>query len=307
MTQSRANPVPASLIRPWLDFLLAQKGLSANTAEAYGQDLDNFLIFLIELDGEEASFIEVKPETILLYMAWQRAKDNAATTIKRRLSALKSFYGYLLDEELISQSPVALLDSPKKPFCLPDVLSREEIVKILDSPRLDKRGGFRDRCVLELLYACGLRASELTGLRLPNLDAQRGVISVWGKGAKERFVPMHSLMRDLLLEYLEKWRPLFHPAEDYVFLNPSGKGLTRQAIWKTIRKYALTAGIAKTVSPHTFRHSFATHLLEGGADLRVAQLLLGHASIAATQIYTHVEASRLIAIHKKFHPRNYDK
>ena len=291
-------------VKPWLDSLLAQKGLSVKTVEAYGQDMDNFLTFLRELGTERK---ELEEETIILYMAWQRARNNASTTVKRRLSALKSFFAYLLDEEIVESSPVAMLDSPKKAFVLPEVLSRDEMEKILDSPDPRTRGGFRDKCILEMLYACGLRVSELCGLKTDQIDSQRGVVRVWGKGAKERFVPMHGLMQSLLDEYMTKWRPMFRPIESLVFLNPSGKGLTRQFVWKMIKKYAVSAGIARPVSPHTFRHSFATHLLEGGADLRVAQTLLGHSTIAATEIYAHVEISRLIAAHRKFHPRNYGR
>lgn len=290
--------------KPWLDCLLAQKGLSVRTVEAYGQDMENFLTFLRELGADTK---ELEEDAIILYMAWQRARNNASTTIKRRLSALKSFFAYLLDEDIIESSPVAMLDSPKKAFGLPEVLSRDEMEKILDSPDPRTRGGYRDKCMLEMLYACGLRVSELCGLKTDQIDSQRGVVRVWGKGAKERFVPMHGLMQSLLNEYLTKWRPLFRPIESSVFLNPSGKGLTRQFVWKSIRKYAISAGISRRVSPHTFRHSFATHLLEGGADLRVAQMLLGHSTIAATEIYAHVEVSRLIAAHRKFHPRNYER
>ncbi len=175
---------------------------------------------------------------------------------------------------------------------------------MLEMPLMEDRGGFRDRCMLELLYASGLRVSELCSLDLSNLDLQQGLVRVIGKGSKERVVPLHAVAQKLLSEYIAKFRPLFKPASKKLFLNRSGNGLTRQYVWQIVKKYALEAGIRRPISPHTFRHSFATHLLEGGADLRTVQILLGHADVAATEIYTHVQAMRLRQIHHQFHPRN---
>lgn len=283
----------------WLDSLLAQKGLSPKTVEAYGQDIKNFFLFASQLEDERLS-----PDTVFLYLAWQTAQGASPATLARRLSALRSFFGYLVTENVLAENPTDFMDNPRQPFHLPEVLSRQEIDRILALPALETKTGFRDRCILELLYATGMRVSELCGLRVANLDRQSGIISVFGKGSKERLVPVHSLMSQLLDAYLAQWRPLYRPQADYLFLNPSGRGLTRQAIWKLIRKYAQKAAIKRSISPHTFRHTFATHLLEGGADLRAVQMLLGHASIMATEIYTHIQAGRLMELHGRFHPRN---
>lgn len=296
----RSSDLPARRA-PWLNYLLAQKGLSVKTVEAYGQDLDNFCLFLDELGADPL----IDADVPLLYLAWLRAGDNAASTAARRLSALKSLFDFLVEDEVVTVSPFAALETPKKPFYLPEVLSREEMDAIIALPDVRSRAGFRDRCVLELLYAAGLRVSELCGLKVGDVDLQRGLISVWGKGAKERLAPIHNLMQSLLADYLQNCRPAFGPREDYLFLNPSGMGISRQSIWKIVKKYALAAGVSRPVSPHTFRHSFATHLLAGGADLRSVQTLLGHAALSATEIYTHVETSRLLETHRKFHPRNY--
>lgn len=290
-----------NLLSPWLDSLLAARGLSPRTVDSYSEDLNNFFTFLTEV-GEQAS--EPDEDLFLLYLAWARARGNSAPTLCRRLSALRSFFKYALKQNAIAKDPTELLDNPKQSLHLPMVLEREEMTRLLATPDLDERGGFRDRCMLELLYATGIRVSELCSLKVDNLDMQAGLARVFGKGAKERLVPLHALMQKLLSEYLSVWRDLFKPRSKYLFLNRSGNGLSRQFIWKTVRKYAQLAGIERPISPHAFRHSFATHLLEGGADLRSVQILLGHASISATEIYTHVQGKRLLAIHQQFHPRN---
>lgn len=289
----------------WLDSLAAQKGLSMNTVESYGMDFRNFMNFLNALGGrEKAQSIIVEEETIFLYLAWQKAEGNCAPTVARRLSALRSFFAFALEDGVVALNPMRFMDNPKLPFHLPEVLSREEITRMLELPEMGNRKGFRDRCILELLYASGLRVSELCGLTTRDLDLQRGVAIVFGKGSKQRIAPMHNLAQRLLAQYIEKWRQLFKPVTSALFLNPSGKPLSRQSVWKLVKAYAAKAGVTRPVSPHTFRHSFATHLLEGGADLRSVQMLLGHASIDATEIYTHVQTAHLRETHRKFHPRN---
>lgn len=309
MAEAQDFPNLEKLSRAWLDSLLAERGLSPRTVESYGQDMENFFLFEAELAGgaDMNAARNKAPDSnrIFLYLAWQRSRGNSNSTIARRISALRSFFSFAQDEGAISENPLDMLDSPKLPFHLPEVLSREEMAAILDAPDMGERGGFRDRCILELLYASGLRVSELCQARLGELDLQAGLLRVFGKGAKERMAPLHNLAQNLLGEYIEKWRPKFRPACDFIFLNRSGRGLSRQYIWKIVKKYAAACGIAREISPHTFRHSFATHLLEGGADLRSVQILLGHASINATEIYTHVRADRLRALHQKFHPRNH--
>lgn len=299
--------VPAidSFLKPWLDNLVARQGLAPLTVSSYGQDLQNFFAWLARLvSGSSPLPRFVDEDTILLYISWLQAEGMSARTIARRIAALRSFFMYAAEHGLQGKNPTEFLESPRLPFHLPEFLSRNEMNLILEAPDANKKGGFRDRCILELLYAAGLRVSELCDMELDALDLQSGIVRVFGKGSKERLVPLHNLVLDMLGQYLSTWRPAFRPACKKLFLNRSGSGLTRQYIWKMIKKYAAQCGIRSGISPHTFRHSFATHLLEGGADLRTVQLLLGHASIDATEIYTHVETERLLSLHHKFHPRN---
>lgn len=204
----------------------------------------------------------------------------------------------------MAANPATLLDGPKLARKLPTVLSRAEVEALLARPNCAERLGFRDRTMLELLYAAGLRVSELVGLVLSDVDAQAGIVRVFGKGSKERYVPLHATAVTFILDYVRVWRPLLHPRCDVLFLNRSGLGLTRQGVWKLIKRYAREASIMQVVSPHTLRHSFATHLLEGGADLRTVQILLGHSDIMATEIYTHVQSAHMRAVHSTFHPRS---
>ncbi len=287
----------------WLDHLLAERGLSPHTAASYGQDLKNFIIYLNEGEHNLQSK-DFGEQELFLYLAWLRVRGNAGRTLSRHLSSLRGFFAYCVEHGFLSKNPASLLESPKLPSLLPDFLSQEEVKNLLDKPNMQDRLGQRDRCILELLYASGLRVSELCELNTANIDNQRRLLRVFGKGSKERIVPVHAKAMHLLEEYLEHWRSLFVPKEDFIFLNRSGRGLTRQYIWKMVKKYAVAAGITRSISPHTFRHSFATHLLEGGADLRTVQILLGHSHIGATEIYTHVQTRRLLDIHKRFHPRN---
>lgn len=284
----------------YLEHLTVIRGLAEKTVEAYGSDLFFFQEFLTDYSG---TLENVNEHTLFLYLVHLRRKELKNTSIARAVSSLRGFFDFLLREGRITANPAALLDSPKLLRKLPDVLSQEEVLALLARPLTQERLGFRDRTMLELLYACGLRVSELTGLKLADFDPQAGLLHVLGKGSKERLVPMHESAISLLLDYLRHWRPLFGPKCDAVFLNRSGRGLTRQGIWKLIRRYAQEAGITRAVSPHTLRHSFATHLLEGGADLRTVQILLGHSDIMATEIYTHVQSARMLALHRTFHPR----
>jgi integrase/recombinase XerD len=283
---------------------LAQRGLSLHTAEAYASDLENFFLFRGELAKKGGESAPPDEEQIFLYLSWLRARGNTAPTLARRLSALRAFFGFAAEEGRMAANPAVLPENPKMPFHLPEVLSQEEVETLLNAPGATDKSGWRDRCMLELLYAAGLRVSELCALTVADLDLQRGLVRVFGKGAKERLSPLHDLMQKMLSTYLRDWRPKFAPKTKALFPNRSGGGLTRQYVWKMVKQYALKAGISRAISPHTFRHSFATHLLEGGADLRAVQLLLGHADISATEIYTHVQSGRLLGIHRRFHPRS---
>jgi integrase/recombinase XerD len=287
-------------IDAYLQHLTVIRGLAEKTVEAYGSDLLFFRDFLAQLGG---SLHQIDEHALFLYMVHLRRKGLKNTSMARNLSSLRGFFEFLVQERIIPSSPAALLDSPKLVRKLPEVLSRDEVTALLARPIMTDRLGFRDRTMLELLYACGLRVSELVTLAAPDFDPQAGLLRVLGKGSKERYVPLHDSAVSFLMAYLREWRPLFGPKVDTVFLNRSGLGLSRQGVWKLLRRYALEAGINRPVSPHTLRHSFATHLLEGGADLRTVQILLGHSDIMATEIYTHVQSARMAALHRKFHPR----
>lgn len=302
---SPASPRPA---HPWVDryieHLIVARGLSEHSIAAYSTDIAGFLIFL----NDHGSALEATTdETVLLYLMHLRSRGLASRSLARHLSALRGFFAFAADESWLSASPAALIENPKLPRLLPDVLSREEVTRLLDAPDTATPLGYRDRTMLELLYAAGLRVSELVGLTLADFDAQAGLLRVFGKGSKERVTPIHSLAMEFLSTYLASVRGAFGPKDQHVFLNRSGKGLTRQAVWKGIKRYALAAQVSTRISPHSLRHSFATHLLDGGADLRTVQMLLGHADISATEIYTHVQAGRLLAVHRAHHPRSRDR
>lgn len=293
------------LVPRWLDHLLAERGLSLLTVSAYEQDLKQFFAFLEELNQDSEPVI-VDEALLFLHLAWLRKRGQGGRSMARHLSALRGFFAFALEQGHVRENPAVLLENPKLPSMLPEVLSREEMQSVLSRPDTEDRLGFRDRCILELLYAAGLRVSEICTLRLEQLDMQRGLVRVFGKGSKERMVPLHGLMCTLLDDYMRVWRKQFTPRDNSLFVNRSGRALSRQYVWKMIKKYVILAGIQRSISPHTFRHSFATHLLEGGADLRSVQLLLGHADISATEIYTHVQSERLKMLHQRFHPRSRD-
>ena len=292
----------------WLDELLAVRGLSPATADSYRQDIAALSSFLEESGAEDLSarqaLARLDDEELLLFVVWLRARGDGRRTLARRLSCLRGFFSWCADRDMMEGNPAALLDGPKLPHTLPSVLSREEALALIAAPDEDTKLGRRDRAMLELMYASGLRVSELIGLHPLDIDLQRGALRVFGKGRKERLVPLHARAVAVMEYYLRKVRPEFMPQDSHVFLNRSGTGLTRQAVWKLIRRYALEAGIDRDISPHTMRHTFATHLLEGGADLRTVQLLLGHSDLAATELYTHVRSDVLEEVYRRCHPRN---
>lgn len=294
-------PEAHPLAERFLEHVLVEKGLSENTLAAYAADLSDFLSFLAE---RSFSLEDVSDQTLFLYIVDVRRRGLSGRSLARHLSTLRGLFGYAVREELFSEDPSRFLENPKFIRALPEVLSREEMSAVLSSPDVSNKLGFRDRTMLELLYASGLRASELTGLKTLDFDRSTGLIRVFGKGAKERLVPVHAEAARFLEEYITVWRPLFDPRGKYLFLNRSGHGLSRVAVWKIVKRHVLAAGISRTISPHTFRHSFATHLLDGGADLRAVQLLLGHADVSATEIYTHVQPERLGRVHREHHPRS---
>jgi len=282
--------------------LQVERGLARLTVEAYARDLQAFWGFL-SLRGT-TGWAAVDLADLQDYFAALEAKGLSARSRARKLSALRQFFRFLQREEQVTANPVELLDSPRLPQRLPQVMGEAEVAALLAAPDPNTPGGLRDQALLEVLYATGLRVSELVGLTLKQLDLRRGVVRPFGKGSKERVVPMVPLAVEKLQLYLTEGRPqLLKGCESpYVFVNRRGGRLSRQGFWKLLKQYARKAGI-KTLSPHTLRHSFASHLLSRGANLRVLQMLLGHADLATTQIYTHLDAVRLKQVHKKSHPR----
>ncbi len=285
----------------YLEHLVVERGLSENTIQAYAADIAALLAFL---DTISASMETCTQRHLFLFLTHLRARKMAATSLARHLSSVRGLFAFAVQSGLLAGDPSILLESPKLPSQLPEFLTRAEMDRLLEQPDASTALGFRDRVMLELFYACGLRISELIGLVLGDFDPQTGILRVFGKRAKERLVPVHYAAQRLLCDYLDHKRAAFQPVQKHVFLNRSGKGLTRQGVWKLVKRYAEAANIRRSISPHTFRHSFATHLLEGGADLRTVQLLLGHSAINATEIYTHIQSGRLMRIHEQYHPRS---
>lgn len=298
MAEAAVDPSLEAAIRAFLDELQVERGLSPLTVSAYRRDLAQFA------RGAGRAW-RSDPEPVRDFVNALRRDGRRPSTQARKVAAIRSFYGFALREELATRDVAALLDAPKAGSYLPDVLSTEEVVAILDAPRDDDPVGIRDRAILELLYACGLRVSELTGLDTDRLDLAGLQVRVIGKGNRERRVPMGEEARERLHRYLAGPRAAWTSARPRaaVFVSQRGARLTRESVWRLVRRWAAEAGVEARVTPHTFRHSFATHLLEGGADLRVVQTLLGHASISTTQLYTHLTGERLREVYARAHPR----
>ncbi|MCU0560243.1 MAG: site-specific tyrosine recombinase XerD [Desulfobacterales bacterium] len=296
------NPLN-QLIDRFINYLLVEKGLAKATLEAYSRDLLRYAEFLARSGRPSVS--EADTPLILKHLIDLRAQGLGARSRARHLVAVRGFYGFLAREKLLPADPSKLIDLPKMSLTLPDVLSVEEVRRLLNAPASSRPQGVRDAAMLELLYAAGLRVSELVGLRLQDVHLDAGFVRVMGKGAKQRMVPIGRYAREKLLFYLAHGREalLKNRPSPFVFVARAGRPITRQGFWKLLRRYAGAAGLAKAITPHTLRHSFATHLLEGGADLRAVQEMLGHADVATTQIYTHVANERLREIHRRFHPR----
>jgi integrase/recombinase XerD len=292
------------LLDSFLSYLAVEKGLSENTLESYGRDLRKFIRFAEESGLGSAG--EIRYSHILDYLSQFKEKGFNATTIVRSIVSIRQFFKYLLMEKIIEEDPAARIGTPKMKKGLPGVITLDEVESLLSAPDESTPEGLRDSAMLEALYATGIRVSELIGLKLNDVNFELGFVVVYGKGSKERIVPMGDKARQKLIEYLGSSRPTLLKSREAkaLFVTRLGKGMTRQGFWKIIKQHTLKAGIAKKISPHTLRHSFATHLLERGADLRTIQIMLGHSDISTTQIYTHVERERLKEIHKKYHPRS---
>ena len=288
----------------FLEYLTVELGLSANTRQAYERDLHLFC----KTPGSKKNNapVNVSREQITGYMTQLKEKGLAAATIARKLAAIKAFYRFMTAEGYMDINPAEVVEAGTKGIKLPRVLSEDEVVRLLNQPDITTAEGFRDRTMLEVLYATGMRVSELINLTLERVDLNMKYIIAFGKGSKERIVPLGSVAAEFLQQYLEKVRPKLTHEErntNIVFLAFGGHELTRQRFWQIIRAYGRKANINKALTPHILRHSFATHLLDNGADLRSVQELLGHSDISTTQIYTHLTNKRLRDIYAKAHPR----
>src|SRR5690554_1162440 len=293
----------------YIQFIKLEKGLSKNSIVSYRNDIERYLSYLLaehkisDLSGVSLNHIE----QFLDYLIDHELLSSSS--IARNISSIRGFHEFAAVEGMAQANPSELIELPKKAKMLPEVLSAEEVVALLDTPNLETPAGIRDKAILETLYGTGMRVSELTGLEVDRIFFEIGFIRVIGKGNKERLVPVGEIAQDALSNYLEGVRPLFFKpskadkSKNKVFLNQRGGALTRMSIWNIVQKAARETGLEKPVYPHIFRHSFATHLLEGGADLRAVQEMLGHSSIITTEIYTHVDRSFLHQVHKEFHPR----
>ena len=292
------------LIARFINTLLAQQGLSANTLAAYRQDLKDFAVAMQPRNKHLAT---IERADIQHYLLSRLERAYAVSSNARLLSVLRKFYGWMIYQQLVVENPCAQLHTPRRGRPLPQVLSEEEVDRLLQAPDLSSPQGLRNKAMLEVLYACGLRISELVNLLFAQLSMEAGYLRVMGKGSKERLVPIGEAACDWLARYIESARPRLlrgTGACDYVFVSNRGSRMTRQTFWYALKHLARVAAIEKSFSPHTLRHAFATHLINHGADLRVVQLLLGHSDLSTTQIYTHVAKQRLKDLHQLHHPRS---
>lgn len=289
-------------IDEYLLFLSVEKGLSQSSIESYNQDLKQYLLFLE--DSGVSDYNAIDTELLILFLKILKENGKSGKTLSRMQSTLRNYHQFLLNENITSKNPALRLHSIKEDKKLPVYLTVEEMEALLQTPDASTAGG-RDRAMMELLYASGLRVSEIIDIRISDLNTDMGFIRVRGKGSKERIVPMTDHVGKLLDAYMEtdRLKLLKDDNADALFITNRGKGFTRQGLWKTIKKYEMLSGIGKNITPHTFRHSFATHLIENGADLRAVQEMLGHSDISTTQIYTQISAVKIREMYKRFHPR----
>lgn len=292
-------------IEDYIHFIQVERQLSVNTLASYRRDLENYVHFLQEAEGM-TDFRHVERTTILRHLEQLRMQGKTSRTVARHISSIRSFHQFLLREKRTESDPTVHLEMPTIEQKLPNILSIEEIEALLAAPNRSKPQGIRDVAMLELLYGSGMRISELIALDLADIHLTMGFVRVFGKGGKERIIPLGKSALSALSVYLDGARGTLqgkYPKTDAFFINQRGKRLTRQGCWKLMKEHALKAGIQHELTPHTLRHSFATHLVENGADLRAVQEMLGHADISTTQIYTHISKTRLSEVYKQYHPR----
>ncbi|MCD8870301.1 site-specific tyrosine recombinase XerD [Staphylococcus gallinarum] len=292
-----------TIIEEYLRFIQLEKGLSTNTIGAYKRDLTKYANYLDENKITHIDFVD--RQTIQQCLGSLHDEGASSKSLARFVSTVRSFHQFALREKYAAKDPTVLIEAPKYDKKLPDVLEINEVIALLETPDLSKNNGYRDRTMLELLYATGMRVSELIHIELDDVNLIMGFVKVFGKGNKERIVPLGEAVIEYLTHYIENIRPqlLKRTVTPVLFLNMHGKPLSRQAIWKMIKQNGIKANINKTLTPHTLRHSFATHLLENGADLRAVQEMLGHSDISTTQLYTHVSKSQIRKMYNEFHPR----
>ncbi len=297
------GPARRYLLERFQDYLALEEGASANTGTAYGRDLDRFVEYA-STHGAGAPG-EVTPRLVREYVFHLKDLGLAPASIRRTVSAVRTYFRFLVGEGHVMRDPSERVETPKRWRTLPDVLTADEVSRLLAAPTLDEPLAFRDRAMLELAYGAGLRVSEWISIGTRDLMFDEGLVRVFGKGSKERLVPVGRAALGAVAIYVRELRPRLEKGQGkgILFLNVRGEPLSRMGAWKILRKYVELAGITKAVSPHTLRHSFATHLLEGGADLRSVQEMLGHADISTTQLYTHVDREYLRSVHRQFHPR----
>ncbi|WP_180553028.1 site-specific tyrosine recombinase XerD [Staphylococcus haemolyticus] len=292
-----------TIIEEYLKFIQIEKGLSENTIGAYRRDLKKYQLYMQEQKIAHIDFID--RQTIQECLGSLIDQGASAKSIARFISTIRSFHQFALREKYAAKDPTVLIETPKYEKKLPDVLDVEEVIQLLETPDLTKNNGYRDRTILELLYATGMRVTELIRIEIDDVNLIMGFVKVFGKGNKERIIPLGDTVIEYLDTYINTVRPqlLKKTVTNVLFLNLHGRPLTRQGIWKLIKQYGLRADITKTLTPHTLRHSFATHLLENGADLRAVQEMLGHSDISTTQLYTHVSKTQIRQMYNQFHPR----
>jgi integrase/recombinase XerD len=285
----------------YLVHLKVERGLGRATVEAYAHDLTRLLAFL---DREGVALVDVDAGTVAAFLIALSRQGISARSQARYLSAVRGLFGFLVGEKVLRADPTELIDAPKRVEKLPKVLTEAEILRLLEAPDVDTPRGLRDAAMLHVMYGAGLRVSELVTLKLGDVNLEAGFVAAFGKGGKRRLVPLGRMSCELVGRYRDEVRGRHaKESEATLFLTERGRGMSRQGFWKLVKRYAVAAGITKPVSPHKLRHSFATHLLIGGADLRAVQTMLGHADISTTQIYTHVTVDRLRRVHEQHHPR----
>ena len=286
-----------SNLRSFLNYLLVDKGLSNNTAKAYEADISSFFQWL---DNEDLKYKNLQEDHINQYISFLFQRKMRSSSVNRKISSIKSFYIFLVKRNFVKNSPLNDLVTPKQEKYLPESMSEAEVDKLLNSPDVSNRIENRDKAMIEMLYATGMRISELVNLKITDVDMKRCVVKVFGKGSKERLVPFGETALDSLRSYLNERE---QSSSKEIFLSNRGKKMTRVAFWQRVKVYLIRENLKNSISPHTLRHAFATHLLNRGADLRSVQLLLGHSDLSTTQIYTHIAKQRLSDVLKKHHPR----